>query len=310
VRHMNPRHRAPRDPAWEQRTVVLATRDAVGEQDTVVLWPARSGSPPIGSTSRASGPDRPPRRARKRLLRRTVRTGAAITVTGLAAGIALLVSTPGVGDAAQRTVDLDRAHHIAAPTTPVPARFAAALIATEDSRFYDTPGIDPVSLVRVAATAVTGGNPGAATLEQQLAKQLYTGARAGGITTKAEQVGLAVKLDLAYSKQQILQMYAAVVYFGHGYWGLDAASHGYFGLAPQQLTWGQAALLAGLVQAPSAYDPVTHPDLAHTRQQHVLGRLVATGQLTPSAAAAAAAEPLNLAEPLHVVTAAPSATSP
>jgi penicillin-binding protein 1A len=308
---MNPRQRATRDPLWEQDTVVLSTRDPLWEQDTVVLYsPARSGIPLIGSTFRASGPDRPRRRARRRLLRRTVGTGAAIFVTALVAGIALLISTPGVGDAAQRAVDLDRTHHVAGPTTPVPARFAAALIATEDSRFYDTPGIDPLSLVRVAATAVTGGDPGAATLEQQLAKQLYTGGRAGSITSKAEQVGLAVKLDLAYSKQQILQMYAAVVYFGHGYWGLDAASQGYFGLAPQRLTWGQAALLAGLVQAPSAYDPVTHPNLAHARQQHVLGRLVATGQLTPSAAAAAAAEPLNLAEPLHAATAAPSATSP
>lgn len=184
-------------------------------------------------------------------------------------------------------------------TTALPEP-AAVLIATEDSRFYDTPGIDPISVIRAAKAGIGGSDTGGATVEQQLAKQLYTDGQAGSPETKAEQAALAVKLDSTYSKQQILAMYAAVVYFGHGYCGLDAASHGYFGVAPDQLTWGQAALLAGLVQAPSAYDPYIHPDLARTRQRHVLDRLVATGHLTTSDAAAAAAQPFDL-----VVTASP-----
>jgi penicillin-binding protein 1A len=203
--------------------------------------------------------------------------------------VALLLGTPAVGDAEQRAASLDRAHHAAPPTSAVPARFAAALLATEDSRFYLTPGIDPISIARASLVALTSAaESGAATVEQQLAKQLYTGGRSSGLGLKAEQVALAIKLDTTYSKPEILRMYAAVVYFGHGYWGLAAASHGYFHRPPDHLTWGQAALLAGLVQAPSADDPLTHPARARARQTHVLHRLVTIGILTRAAAQAAA----------------------
>ncbi|MBE1608061.1 transglycosylase domain-containing protein [Actinopolymorpha pittospori] len=199
------------------------------------------------------------------------------------------VTTPGVGDAAQRAAELDRTHGVLGPTTPVPSRFAAALIATENSRFYSDLGIDPVAIVRSGISVMKGrGEMGGATLEQQLVKQLYYSGQSAGVGRKAAQAALAIKLDASYSKRQILQMYAAVAYFGHGYWGLDAASRGYFGRAPGQLSWGQAALLAGLLQAPSAYDPLQHPELARARQRHVLARLVATGQLTVETAAIAA----------------------
>lgn len=197
------------------------------------------------------------------------------------AGLVATLATPGVGDARQRALAITREHQVPGPHAPVASRFAAAIVATEDSRFYDTPGVDPISLARAGWGLVTGqGDTGAATLDQQLAKQLYFGDRSAGIASKAAQATVAVKLDATYSKTQILAMYAAVVYFGHGYWGLQAASHGYFNLPPQQLSWGQAALLAGLVQAPTADDPLRHPDRARARQQHVLGRLVATGRLT------------------------------
>jgi penicillin-binding protein 1A len=223
------------------------------------------------------------------------KTLLAVGVVTLAAGVALAALTPGVGDAEQRAAAIDSTHHVAGPTTAVPTRFATALIATEDSRFYSNPGIDVLSLGRSAAAALTGSvDQGGATLDQQLAKQLYYGGLDGGVTAKAGQVTLAVKLDTGYSKQQVLQMYAAVVYFGNGYYGLEAASHGYFGVSPSHLTWGQAALLAGLVQAPSAYDPVNHRSLATSRQRHVLDRLVATGHLSSAEAATAAAAPLHL----------------
>ncbi len=79
-------------------------------------------------------------------------------------------------------------------------------------------------------------------------------------------------------------MYLSEVYFGHGFYGLPAAARGYFGVAPAALSWAQASLLAGLLQAPSAYDPYRHGDLAKKRQRHVLDRLVATGTLTVPAA--------------------------
>jgi membrane peptidoglycan carboxypeptidase len=102
------------------------------------------------------------------------------------------------------------------------------------------------------------------------------------------------KLEARYSKQQILEMYLAAVYFGHGFYGLPAAARGYFEVAPSRLSWAQASLLAGLVQAPTAYDPYTHLDLARSRQRHVLDRLVATRVLTSGEADAAFAAPLGL----------------
>ena len=105
---------------------------------------------------------------------------------------------------------------------------------------------------------------------------------------------LAVKLDAAYSKQQILEMYASTVYFGGGFYGLTAAACGYFGQTPARLTATQATLLAGLPQAPSAYDPLTHLDLARSRQQHVLARLVATHALAANQAADIVRSPLGL----------------
>jgi membrane peptidoglycan carboxypeptidase len=84
------------------------------------------------------------------------------------------------------------------------------------------------------------------------------------------------------------------VYYGHGFYGLADAARGYFGTTPARLTWGQASMLAGLVQAPSAYDPYLHLDLARQRQRHVIDRLVATHVLTAAQGDAAFAEPLRL----------------
>jgi membrane peptidoglycan carboxypeptidase len=89
-------------------------------------------------------------------------------------------------------------------------------------------------------------------------------------------------------------MYSSVAYFGHGYYGLQAASCGYFAVAPAALTWSQAALLAGLVQAPTADDPLTHLTLARTREAHVPGRLAAMGKLTQAQAERAYQQPLHL----------------
>ena len=170
----------------------------------------------------------------------------------------------------------------------------AALTATEDASFFSNSGIDPRGVARGAWGAVTGNaDVGGATLEQQLAKILYTGGSSGPLQI-VEQLALAEKLDRRYSKDEILRLYLSTVYFGDGAYGLDAAARAYFGLTPAQLDWAQASLLAGLVQAPSAYDPLTHLALARQRQVQVLGRLVATGHLTAQQAAGIARQPLRL----------------
>jgi len=96
----------------------------------------------------------------------------------------------------------------------------------------------------------------------------------------AAQAVLGVKLDATYSKAQILQMYAQVLYFGQGFYGLHDASCGYFNTPPRNLTWSQASLLVALPEAPSNYDLDTDPQLGAQLQAHVLNRLVAAGALT------------------------------
>jgi membrane peptidoglycan carboxypeptidase len=265
------------------------TSDAAG-----AAGPARGpvpGASPDAPDGRAGR--RTPRRVLLRWVRRATAAALVLCLLGLAGFGALLAVTPSAGNAQHLVRELDLAHHVAYPGPPVPARFAAALIATEDHRFYSEPGIDPFAIGRVILARLTGGgDQGGATLYQQLAKLLYTPGDAS-LTAKAEQVALAVKLDLTYSKAQILRMYADVAYFGHGFYGLAAASCGYFGEQPARLSWAQAAMLAGLVLAPTADDPLVHPARARAREAHVLGRLTATQVLTPAQAATAFAQPLS-----------------
>jgi penicillin-binding protein 1A len=229
----------------------------------------------------------------RRLLRAAVIGITALVLLGAIVFGGLLLGTPSVGNAPALVRAQDLAHHAVYPGPQVPARFAAALEATEDHRFAEEPGIDPIAIGRVIVGKLTGqGDQGGATLYQQLAKLLYTSGRSGPVV-EAEQVALAVKLKFSYSEQEILRMYADVVYFGNGFYGLAAASRGYFAKPASRLSWPQAALLAGLVQGPSADDPFTFPGRARAREAHVIGRLMATGALSQSQARAALAAPLG-----------------
>lgn len=203
-----------------------------------------------------------------------------------------MLATPSVGNAWSLARSQARSHHSPFPGPPVPARFEAALISTEDHRFASEPGFDPLALGRIVLSVLTGKDQGGATLYQQLAKLLY-GSHKGRLKVEVEEVALGIKLKFSYSREQILRMYSDVAYFGHGYYGLARASCGYFGRPPGRLSWPQSAVLAGLVQAPSAYDPLEHPALARSREGHVVSRLVATGMLTSRQAAATLAVPMN-----------------
>lgn len=246
---------------------------------------------------------RPPQprqvRGPARLVRGLAILAVALAVLVVAVGggaVALLWAlTPSVSDAPHR-VDALLAAHASPPLAalPDPDLVGQAVIATENSRFSSDVGVDLISLVRTGYGMLTGSpDQGAATLEIQLAKNLYTPKR-GSLSSKIEQIELAFKLDAHFPKDRVLLLYLNAAYFGHGYYGLQAAAHGYFGVAPEQLSWAQASLVAGLVQAPSAYDPYIHLDLAKSRQRHVLDRLAATGILTRAQADSVYAEPLHL----------------
>jgi len=249
---------------------------------------------PDGRANAAQQPDGVPAPGRLPHRRRRILIGLGVPITAaIVACAGLLAFTPSVGNAEALARAQDRAHGAVFPGPPVPPRFAAAIVATEDHRFGSEPGIDPFAVGRVVAARLTGGiDQGGATIYQQLAKMLYTRGRSG-VAVELEQITLAVKLAMSYTPRQVLQMYTGVAYFGNGDYGLAAASCGYFGVAPAQLSWPQAALLAGLVQGPSADDPLRHPDRARQREGHVLGRLVAVGKLTRAQAAAALGEPLT-----------------
>ena len=218
---------------------------------------------------------------------------ALLMLSVIAFGV-LFALTPSVGNAPALARAIDTAHHAAYPGPAVPPLFAESLVATEDHRFYSEPGVDIYAIARVAAAQITGrGDQGGATLYQQLAKMLYTSGQSG-FSVEVKQVMLGIKLDLAYSKAKVLRMYADIAYFGHGYYGLAQASCGYFGTVPARLTLPEAATLAGLVQGPSADDPISHYARGRAREAHVLGRLVNTGKITQAQSTAAYAQQLPL----------------
>jgi penicillin-binding protein 1A len=239
-------------------------------------------------------PRRKPRSRKRRYAKRAAMTLATfLALLALAAGT-LLATTPSAGEATRLAAGEAAQHGIAYPGPAVPPNFAHPLVATEDHRFYSEPGIDPLAVGRVAAGKVTGSaDQGGATIEQQLAKMLYTPGQVG-LTAELKQVALAVKLNYAYSKAEILRLYAEVAYYGHGYYGLEAASCGYFGHPARDLSAVQGAMLAGVVNAPSVDDPINDPGNARARLAHVIQRMEAVGYLTTAQGDQALSTPLGI----------------
>ncbi len=184
---------------------------------------------------------------------------------------------------------------------PVPLSSVApilrnAVVATEDERFYRHRGVDLIGVMRAIPYDITHLSfaQGASTITEQVAKLLYLHGDDHTPWRKLEDAMLALKLESRYSKEQILAAYLDTTYLGEGAYGVRAASEHYFGIPPRRLDTAQATLLAGLIQAPSAYDPVQHPELARARQADVLRSLVRNGFLTRREATRALAAPLRL----------------
>lgn len=249
--------------------------------------PAAEASPPTTGRDGSHG-----RRRRRRWLRPLgIGTAVLITVFVVAVGV-LLAAVPGVANA-QSLVRRHLAAHGGRAVQAPPPKVAASLVAIEDHAFYDPPGVDiAYGVTRLAFAGIRGsGSGGGSTLAQQLAKNLYTGP-GQGLLGEVEQVGLALKMELSYSHAELLTMYLDDAYFGNGAYGVAQAAHRYFHRPPAGLDWAQAAMLAGLMQAPSAYDPLRHPVAARRRREAVLDQLGEVGDLTTSGEAVAAAMPL------------------
>ncbi len=202
-------------------------------------------------------------------------------------------ATPSVAGL-DRTVAL-RAGTGAATAGEVAPIMREAVVATEDERFYQHRGVDLVGVLRALPYDVTHLSlaQGASTITEQLAKLAYLGGNDHTPWRKLEDVALAVKIEDRYTKEQILSAYLATAYFDGGSDGVAAASRRFFGIPPARLDLAQASLLAGLVQAPSAYDPVSHPAAARARQVEVLRALVRNGYATTAEARQALALPLR-----------------
>jgi len=212
-----------------------------------------------------------------------------LLLTAAIVSFAYLALLRSVDDASTRASRIISAHHEPAGR-PAPARLVAAVVSVEDEHFGDNVAINVLSGVGRAGLAAVdgGGDPGGSTIEQQLARQLYP----GGSTL--QDIGLGIKLAMSYGKPQLMRMYLNVGYYGHGFWGVAEAARGYFHTTPAQLSWPQAAVLAGLLQAPSAYDPLEHYAAARKRERHVLAQLVVNHHLSARQAAAIARAPLTL----------------
>ena len=167
-----------------------------------------------------------------------------------------------------------------------------AVIAIEDRRFYSHFGVDPLGLARAMLTNVTTGRmvQGGSTLTQQLAKNLFLSPERT-LERKVQEVLLAVWLEQKYTKDQILAMYLNRVFFGSNAYGVEAASRRYFNKSARDVNLGEAALLAGLLKAPSRLSPARDPKAAEERAQVVLGAMREEGFITDAEIKTAMSQP-------------------
>lgn len=171
----------------------------------------------------------------------------------------------------------------------MPQHLIEAFVAVEDRRFYQHRGVDYLGVLRAIKVNITTGElaQGGSTITQQLARNIFLN-HSRTAKRKLAEASVALQLERRYEKDEILEMYLNQVYFGDGNWGVARAARAYFDKDVAALTLGEAAVLAGLVQAPSAYAPVTSWDLALERQRIVLNRMVSMGFITQQEAVEAA----------------------
>ncbi len=190
--------------------------------------------------------------------------------------------------------------HRPVPLSEIPLALQQAVIATEDASFYQNPGLDLRGILRAAwinlryRKVVSGGS----TITQQLARSLFLSPEERARQSfwrKAQEAVLAYYLTRSLGKETILERYLNTIYFGNMAYGAEAAARAYFGKPASQLDLAECALLAGLPQAPGAYNPLVNWEAAKARQETVLGLMVKAGYITPQEAELAYQEPLHFA---------------
>ncbi len=177
-----------------------------------------------------------------------------------------------------------------------PERLIQAFLAAEDDRFYQHPGVDYQGLLRAALQlALTGKKKqGGSTITMQVTRNFLL-TREKTYIRKLKEILLALKIERAYSKDKILELYLNKIYLGHRAYGVAAAAQTYYGKKLDELTLAQTAMIAGLPKAPSAYNPVTNPERALERRNYVLGRMLKLGYIDHADYDAALQEPVSAA---------------
>jgi len=206
----------------------------------------------------------------------------------------LLLSTPSGTDIQARVQDLTHRYGIVLlGPGDIPPTLAKAVVATEDERFYTHHGIDSIGLARALIYDVAHRClcQGGSTITEQLVKDVYLGGSDKGYN-KMVDIAVALKVERVLTKQQIMADYLSEITTGLGRRGVSAAACAYFQAPLQNLTLGQYALLAGVAQAPSLYDPTVDPEAAEQRRAQVLALMISENYITPAEALAANEEPV------------------
>lgn len=174
------------------------------------------------------------------------------------------------------------AAHDYMPLDLLPPHVIGAVVAIEDRRFFEHSGLDPWGFARAVFANLRAGRlaQGGSTLTQQLAKNLFLSPERT-FARKLEELALALWLELRLSKADILELYLNRVYFGAGAYGIEAASQRYFDKSARALSVAEAAIIAGLLKAPSKYSPIASPEAARSRGRIVLSKMAETGVITP-----------------------------
>lgn len=181
----------------------------------------------------------------------------------------------------------EQGNRVKVPIERIPVQVRQAVLAAEDRTFYSNPGFDLTGILRAAWNQMRGGVGGGSTISQQYVKTTLVGDEAT-LFRKWKEMIVSVKINQERSKDEILNDYLNAIYFGRGAYGIQAASQAYFGKNVDQLTASDGALLAGLIQSPSRWDPAIDPAKSLQRWQFVIDGMASQGWLTPAEKAQAA----------------------
>jgi len=226
---------------------------------------------------------------------RRLALAAAVMVAVLSPGVVTLwVSTPSTADIQVRVQEAVAKHGATVLSADeVPSQLSEAVIATEDERFYSHHGVDSIGLARALLYDVANAClcQGGSTVTEQLVKDIYLDGSDRGFNKIVDMV-LALKVERVIGKRQIMADYLSEITTGFGRFGVSQAACAYFQAPVGGLTLAQYALLAGVTQAPSVYDPTINPDAATARRTQVLAAMVSDHYISAAQAAAAEQEPV------------------